>query len=202
MTIRELSEVDAVQLSNLLIDMYQHVDSVEGFIPIPYDNLNVRCMLTDSRYYFLGAFEGDTLIGTLCLDYLCSDLLKALGLQERFKFEKIIELNFVVVHSCFRGRGVMKSLINAVFEKVQSEKFTIMFGKANKFNFATISSYLHSQFERLFDYDQQINKEDFKFIAESEHIKSYAKHSALKTLQNFEKEKYITLKFSILVKHL
>ena len=202
MMIRELTEKDAVHLSRLLIDMYQHLDNIEGFVPIPYDNLNVRCMLTDSRYYFLGAFENDIMVGVICLDYLCSDLLETTGLQEHFKFEKIVELNFVIVHSNFRKRGIMKELLNHALEHITANKFGVLFGKANKFNFATISSYLKSQFERLFDYNQQINKEDFKFIAESEYVKPYAKHSALKTLQQFEKEKFITLKFSILVKHL
>ena len=202
MTIRELTEDDASVFSNLIIDMYQHIDDIEGFVPILYDNLNVRCMLTNSRYYFLGAFENNMLIGVACLDYLCSDLLEEVGLQERFKFEKIIELNFVVVHSNFRGRGIMRELYKQLLEKVNKENYSIMFSKANKFNFATISSYLHSEFSRLFDYEQKINKEDFKFIASSNFLKPHAKFSAENTLKRFEHEKFITLKFSILVKHL
>lgn len=202
MTIRELTENDAKVFGNLIIDMYQHIDDIEGFVPIPYDNLNIRCMLTNSRYYFLGAFEDNMLIGVACLDYLCSELLEEIGLQERFKFEKIIELNFVVVHSDYRGKGVMRELYKHVLAKANSEHFSIIFGKANKFNFATISSYLHSEFSRLFDYEQKINKEDFKFIANSSFLKPHAKYSALNTLKRFEHQKFITLKFSILIKHL
>lgn len=202
MTIRELTESDAHAFSELIIDMYTHTDDIEGFIPIPYDNLNIRCMLTNSRYYFLGAFEDNMLIGAACLDYLCSELLEETGLQERYRFEKIIELNFVVVHSNFRGQGLMRELYKRLIEKVNKEHFSIIFGKANKFNFATISSYLHSEFSRLFDYEQKINKEDFKFIANSEFLKPHAKYSALNTLKRFENEKFITLKYSILVKQL
>lgn len=202
MIIRELTESDANAFSNLIIDMYQHVDDIEGFVPIPYDNLNIRCMLTNRRYYFLGAFEDDMLIGLTCLDYLCSDLIKETDLQNRFEFEKIIELNFVVVHSQFRGKGVMRELFAHVVEKVTAEHYTIICGKANKFNFSTISSYLHSQFERLFDYQQKINKEDFKFIANSPYLKPATKYSALNTLKRFEHQKFITLKYSVLVKHL
>ena len=202
MIIRELTEYDAKLFGDLIIDMYQHTNDIEGFVPIPYDNLNIRCMLTNSRYYFLGAFEGELLIGIACLDYLCSDLLDEIGLQKRFQFEKIIELNFVVVHSNFRGKGIMKELYKNILEKVNAEHFSIIFGKANKFNFATISSYLHSEFSRLFDYEQKINKEDFKFIANSNFLKAHAKYSALNTLKRFEHEKFITLKYSILIKHL
>jgi len=202
MTIRQLNEQDANLFSNLIIDMYQHVDDIEGFVPIPYDNLNIRCMLTNRRYYFLGAFENDMLIGLICIDYLCSDLLDEIGLQSNFEFEKIIELCFVVVHSKFRGKGVMRDLYRHIIEKVKAEHYSIMFGKANKFNFSTISSYLHSEFTRLFDYEQKINKEDFKFIANSSFLSPHAKYSALNTLKRFEHEKFITSKYSILIKHL
>lgn len=202
MTFRELTESDAGMFSSLIIDMYQHINDIEGFVPIPYDNLNIRSMLTNSRYYFLGAFEQDMLIGIGCIDYFCSDLLEETGLQERFKFEKIVELSFVVVHSNFRGKGIMREIYKQILEKVNAEHFSIIFGKANKFNFSTISSYLHSEFTRLFDYEQKINKEDFKFIANSNFLKPHTKYAALNTLKRFEHQKFITLKYSILIKHL
>ena len=67
MEIRELGEADASVLSNLFINMYENLDNIEGFVPILYDQLNVRAMLTNSRYYILGAFENNNLIGAVCL---------------------------------------------------------------------------------------------------------------------------------------
>lgn len=201
MEIRELTLDDANMFSQLLIDMYSSLNDLEEFVPIPYDVLNIKSMLLNSRYYFLGAFENNMLVGTICLDYLCSNLLETTDIKKHYPFEKIVELNFVVVHTNFRGKGIMRSLLTEILAKLQSENYTVIFGKANKFSFSTISSYLHSQFERLFDYEQKISKQDFEYIASAKFIKPTTKHKALKTLERFKNEKYITLKFSVLTKY-
>lgn len=72
--IRELSEQDSTQFSELIIDMYAHLENLEWFSPMPYDEESVRQIIANPRFYIVGAFAGSKLVGVASLDYKCGNL--------------------------------------------------------------------------------------------------------------------------------
>ena len=81
MVIRQLQTKDAKQFSKLMINMYEHLHNLEWFTPMPYDIKNVVGMIENPRFYIVGAFIRNKLIGVSSLDYKCGKLIGKIDLQ-------------------------------------------------------------------------------------------------------------------------
>ena len=74
-TIRQLHECDAEKFCELIIDMYGHLDNPEWFSPMPFYIDSVKGMINNPRFYIIGLWDSDRLVGVSSLDYKCGKLI-------------------------------------------------------------------------------------------------------------------------------
>lgn len=108
MEIRELNENDAKQFADLIVDMYSNLENLECFTAMPYDLENVSGMIKTPRFYIIGAFVDNILVGISSLDYKCGKLIGKINFPEDCNTEKLVEVGFNIVHSGYRGRKIMQ----------------------------------------------------------------------------------------------
>lgn len=202
MIIRKLEEKDAKAFSDLIVDMYSNLENLEWFSPMPYDLENVKTMISKERFYIIGAFESDTLCGVSSLDYKCGKLIGKIELPKECNTNSLVETGFTMVHSNFRGRGIMKLMVQHLLNKLKEDGFEWAFGKVHKDNFASSKSLIKNGFEIFSPYTKPVNKEEFIALSSKDFFSSVGKQNAQKTLEKFKDSDEIIVDYNILVKKL
>ncbi len=202
MIIRQLAIQDTQQFCDLIVDMYGHLENLEWFSPMPYDYDNVSTMIQKPRFYIIGCFEGDTLCGVSSLDYKCGKLIGKIDLPQDCNTDSLVEIGFNIVHSQHRGKGIMKTMVEYLLNKIKQDNFEWVFAKVHKDNFASSKSLIKNDFLVFSDYSKPVNKQDFISLSSQEFFSPQGKLKAQNTLQKFSDQEDIIVDYNILIKKL
>ena len=202
MIIRQLTIDDTQQFCDLIVDMYGHLENLEWFSPMPYDYDNVSTMIQKPRFYIIGCFEGDTLCGVSSLDYKCGKLIGKIDLPQDCNTDSLVEIGFNIVHSQHRGKGIMKTMVEYLLNKIKQDNFEWVFAKVHKDNFASSKSLIKNDFLVFSDYSKPVNKQDFVSLSSQDFFSPQGKLKAQNTLQKFIDQEEIVVDYNILIKKL
>lgn len=183
--IRQLEVKDTKDFCNLIVNMYSNLENLEWFTPMPYDYDNVKGMIENPRFYIIGYFENDTLCGVGSLDYKCGKLIGKIDFPDNCNTDKLVEVGFHIVHTKYRGNGIMKKMLNYLLEKIENDGFEWVFGKVNKDNLASYNSLLKCGFYDFNRYVKPVKIKDFKELSSADFFCKKGKENADKTLAKY-----------------
>ena len=202
MLIRQLIEADAQAFSELIINMYAHLENLEWFSPMPYDIENVQNIITNPRFYIIGIFDGDILCAVSSFDYKCGKLIGKIEFPTNCNTSKLVEIGFTMVHSNYKGRGIMKQMVKFLLDKAKEDGFEWVFSKVHKNNFASSKSLLNNGFEVYSSYKKPVNKQEFISLFSQDFFSKQGKVNAKNTLSKFLNNDDIIVNYNILLKSL
>ena len=198
--IRRLEEKDTQAFSELIIDMYSHLENLEWFSPMPYDYDSVLSMITNDRFFIIGYFDGDTLCGVSSLDYKCGKLIGKVDLPSE---ERIVEIGFNMVHSKYRGQGIMAKMVSYLLDKIKSDNFQWVFAKVHKDNLASSKSLIKNGLTVYSSYTKPVKIADFVALSSADFFSAVGKENAKKTLSRYsENATEIFVDYNIITKKL
>ncbi len=200
MEFRQLSEQDAKESSLLIVNMYGNLDNLEWFSPMPYDEENVKNILTNPRYFVLGAFEDKKLCALSSLDFKCGKLIGQSCIPPYCSIENTVEIGFTMVNSNFLGQGIMKRLIEQLEKQAQLLNKKYIFGKVHIDNLASYISFIHSGFKEYSRFDKEVKREDFEAFLSSGLLKATTLNKAKNSL--FHATNNVIVKYAILIKEI
>lgn len=199
MDIRKLEEKDAKEFSELIVNMYSHLDNLEWFTPMPYDLDNVKGMISNPRFYIIGAFINDKLVGVSSLDYKCGKLIGKINFPSECDTNKLVEIGFNLVHYDYRGNKIMQKLIDFLLEKIKKDGFEWAFTKVHEDNIASNKSCENKGFKKWCHYTKAVNKQEFEMLASQPFFSKIGKENSIKTLEKFKDREDIIVEYNILV---
>ncbi len=202
MQIRSLEIKDAKAFSNLIIDMYSHIDDLEWFSPMPYSQEAAADMICSPRLFIVGAFEGKQLVGVSSLDYKCGKLSGKIDFPEECNTDKLVEIGFNIVHSEYRGHKIMQQLIDWLLVKIKSDGYEWAFTKVHKDNIASEKSCLNKGFTYYLSYPKEVKKPDFIDLAWQPFFSSIGKERAMATLDKFKDQEKIIVEYNIFIQRI
>ena len=203
MEIRQLRLEDASQFSDLIKDMYGHLENLEWFSPMPFDLESVKGMIEKPRFYIVGLFDGEVLCGVSSLDYKCGKLIGKIDFPKECNTDKLVEIGFTMVHSKYKGNGYMKVLVDHLLDKITKDGFEWAFGKVHKNNLASSTSLIRKGFAVYCDYVKPVSISDFVGLSSQDFFSKTGKENAKNTLSKYtEADTEIIVDYNILVKKL
>lgn len=198
--IKKLEEKNTQAFCDLIIDMYSHLDNLEWFSPMPYDYDSVLSMITNDRFFIIGYFDGDTLCGVSSLDYKCGKLIGKVDLPSE---DSIVEIGFNMVHSKYRGQGIMAKMVSYLLDKIKSDNFQWVFAKVHKDNLASSKSLIKNGLTVYSSYTKPVKMADFVALSSAEFFSAVGKENAKKTLSRYsENDTEIFVDYNIITKKL
>ena len=201
--IRELTIEDAEQFAELIKNMYSDLENLEWFSPMPFDVENVRNMLTNPRFYVIGYYDNDILCGVSSLDYKCGKLIGKVDFPKECDTSKLVEIGFTMVHSNYKGNGIMKKLVAHLLNKIKEDGFLWVFGKVHKDNLASSTSIIRNGFEICSQYLKPVKVAEFKALANEDFFSQKGKENAKITLSKInENDEEIIVDYNIIIKKL
>ena len=203
MNIRQLEDKDVIAFRELIINMYSNLENLEWFSPMPYDEENVLGMINHPRFYIIGVFDDDKLVGVSSLDYKCGKLIGKVDFPTECDTTSLVEMAFNMVHSEYRGRGIMKMMINHLLDKITADGFKWAFSKVHKDNFASSKSLEHNGFTIFADYRKGVDMSDFVYLSSADFFSPKGKENAKITLSKYTPEDtQIIVDYNLLIKKL
>lgn len=187
MEIKKLEICDTQKFCDLIIDMYSHLENLEWFTPMPYDYESVKGMIENPRFFIIGVFENDTLCGVSSLDYKCGKLIGKVDFPTNCNTQKLVEIGFNIVASNHRGKGLMKTMVSYLINKLKQDNFEWVFAKVHKDNFASSKSILNNNFYKFSSYKKAVKIDDFISLSNQPFFSKLGKENAVKTLSNYPK---------------
>ena len=201
--IKQLTLLDAVKFQKLIINMYSNLENLEWFTPMPYDLENVKAILSNPRFYVIGFFDKDTLCGVCSFDYKCGKLIGKIEFPKDCNTDKLVEIGFTMVHSEYKGNGIMKKMVEYLINKAKDDGFEWIFSKVHIDNLASSKSLIFNGFEKYITYQKGVNLADFKSLAEQSFFSQLGKINAAKTLAKISPtDTEIIANYDILIKQL
>ncbi len=200
MDFRQLNENDAKEFSALIVDMYNHLENLEWFSPMQYDEENVKGLLTNPRFFVLGAFENNTLCGVSSFDFKCGKLIGQSFMPTYCSLDNTVEIGFTMVHSHFLGHGIMKQLIRQLEKQALLFDKQYIFGKVHVDNKASYLSFAHSGYNEFSQFEKAVKQEDFTLFLSAGLLMPSTAEKAKLSLQNAENDVHV--KYAILIKTL
>ena len=202
MLFRQLTTDDTKAFCDLIVNMYSDLENLEWFSPMPYDYENVKSIIENPRFYIVGVFDNDTLCAVSSFDYKCGKLIGKIDFPAECNTEKLAEIGFTMVHSNYKGQGIMKQMVNFLIEKANNDGLEWLFSKVNKSNFASSKSLQKNGFDTYCDYIKPVNKNEFISLSSQDFFSKTGKENAKVTLDNFKDAEEITVYYDILLKRL
>ncbi len=202
MEIRKLEIKDAEQFCNLIVNMYSNLGNLEWFTPMPYDAENVAGIIANPRFYIIGAFIDEKLVGVSSLDYKCGKLLDKIEFPKDCDLTKLVEIAFNIVHTDYRGNKIMQEMVCYLLDKIKKDGYKWAFAKVHKNNIASIKSCENSGFEIYCKYEKPVDKQDFISLSNQPFFCKTGKQNADKTLKHFQDSEKIIVDYNILMKKL
>lgn len=201
--IRQLTVNDTQQFCDLIVDMYSHLENLEWFTPMPYDFATVKSMLENSRFFIIGYFIDDVLCGVCSFDYKCGKLIGKVDFPADCNTDKLVEIGFTMVHSAYKGNGIMKKMVAYLLDKAKTDGFEWVFSKVHKDNFASSKSLIYNGFEKFSNYHKSVNLDDFKYLSSQPFFSPCGKQNAQITLSNLKSDdKEIWVDYDLIIKKL
>ncbi len=202
MLIRMLNTEDTQQFSDLIVNMYSDLQNLEWFSPMPYDYDNVKSMIEHPRFFIVGMFDGDKLCAVSSFDYKCGKLIGKVDFPKYCNTDKLVEIGFTMVHSQYKGQGIMKQLVAYLLDQAREQGFEWIFGKVHVNNLASSKSLQKNGFEICCSYTKPVSKADFVALSSQEFFSKSGKEYAKETLSKFENSEDIIVDYNILLKSL
>ena len=202
MIFRQVQEADTSDFCKLIVDMYSHLENLEWFTPMPYDEENVLGMIQHPRFYILGAYEEDKLIAVSALDYKCGKLIGKFDFPTECTLDNTVELAFNIVHSEHRGKGIMKSMLSILLEKIVADGYEWVFSKVHIDNLASSKSIIKNGLEIYKPYSKAVSKSDFISLSSQDFFSTKGKENAKVTLDRCKDNDDIIVNYNILIKKL
>ena len=201
--IRKLTINDTEEFCDLIVDMYAHLENLEWFSPMPYDYENVKSIIENPRFYVIGYFDNDKLCAVSSIDYKCGKLIGKVDFPAYCDTSKLVEFGFTMVHSNYRGNGIMKKLVSFLLQEARTQGFEWAFGKVHKDNFASSKSLIYNGFEVVGDYTKPVKVEDFKSLSSKDFFSKVGKENAIKTLSKIKSDdQEIIVDYNIILKEI
>ena len=202
MIFRKLEVNDTKSFCNLIVDMYSHLENMEWFSPMPFDYDNVKSIIENPGFYVLGAFDEDFLCAVSSLDYKCGKLIEKVDFPNNCDTNKLVEFGFTMVHSNYRGQGIMKKLVGQLIDISKNQGFEWAFGKVHTDNLASSTSLIRNDFEKKIKYNKLVKVSDIKQLLAEKVLSKTATNKILDRLSQIENEEFINVDYDILVKKL
>lgn len=202
MLIRQLNVDDTQSFCNLIINMYSDLENLEWFSPMPYDFNNVKAMIENPRFYIIGVFDNNQLVAVSSFDYKCGKLIGKINFPLNCDTNKLVEIAFTMVHSKFKGQGIMKKMVEFLLNKAKNDGFEWIFGKVHKNNFASSKSLQKNGFNIHCPYSKPVSKDDFISLSSQDFFSKQGKENAKITLNKFLDNDEIIVDYNILIKNI
>ena len=116
--------------------------------------------------------------------------------------KKMVEIAFTMVHSNYRGNGIMKTLVNKLIAEAKSQNFEWVFGKVHKDNFASSRSLINNAFYKHCDYKKLVKIETIKTLLSFNVLSNKATRKIEDKLKLQSNETFIQVDYQILLKKL
>lgn len=201
MEIRKLNIENAQAFSELIVNMYSDLENLEWFSPMPFDLENVKSMIESPRFYIVGVFDNDRLVAVSSFDYKCGKLIGKIDFPKQCNTDKLVEIGFTMVHSAYKGQGIMKKMVEFLLNEAKNQGFEWIFSKVHINNFASSKSLQKNGFEIHCAYTKPVNKNEFITLSSQDFLKR-GKENAEHTLNKFAKAEEIIVDYNILIKKL
>ena len=202
MIIRKLNENDTQNFCDLIVNMYSNLENLEWFSPMPYDYGNVKSIINNPRFFVIGVFINEKLCAVSSFDYKCGKLIGKIDFPKNCNTYRLVEIGFTMVHSNFKGQGIMKKMVEYLLTKAKQDGFEWVFSKVNKYNFASSKSLIHNNFKVFTSYKKVVDKNDFISLSSQDFFSRIGKINAEKTLLKFKNYNEIIVDYDILLKNL
>ena len=202
MLIRQLNVDDTQSFCNLIVNMYSDLENLEWFSPMPYDFNNVKSMIENPRFYIIGVYDNNQLVAVSSFDYKCGKLIGKINFPSNCDTSKLVEIAFTMVHSEFKGRGIMKEMVKVLIDKAKFDGFEWVFGKVHKDNLASSKSLQKNGFNIHCPYSKPVNKDDFISLSSQDFFSKQGKENAKITLNKFLNNSEIIVDYNILIKNI
>ena len=200
MIFRKLEVQDTKNFCNLIVDMYSHLENIEWFSPMPFDYDNVKSIIENQRFYVLGAFDEDFLCAVSSLDYKCGQLIGKVDFPTDCVTNKLVEFGFTMVHSNYRGQGIMKKLVGQLIDISKNQGLEWAFGKVHKDNLASSTYFIRNGFEKKLKYNKPVKVADIKQLLSKKVLSKTATDKILDRLCQISNEEFIYVDYDILIK--
>ena len=202
MEIKQLTTADTQQFCDLIVDMYSNLQNLEWFTPMPYDFDNVKNMIEKDRFFIIGVFDNNKLCAVSSLDYKCGKLIGKIDLPQDCSLENTVEIAFNIVHSQHQGKGLMKTMVSFLLEKIKKDNYKYAKSKAHKDNLASCKSLLKNNFEVYSTYKKEVDINDFINLSSQPFFSKTGKENAQKTLANYtDEDKNIIVDYNVYIKN-
>ena len=202
MEIRKLTTDDAKQFSELIVDMYANLTSIEWFSPMPFKENDVAEIISKPRFYIVGAFDNNFLCAVASLDYKCGKLIGKIDFPKECDTDKLVEFGFTMVHSKYRGQGIMKTLVAHLIEVAKSQGLEWGFGKVHKDNLASSTSMIRKGFYKTNDYNKPVKIEEIQSLINDKVLNETATKNILAKISKNDDKDFIYVDYEILMKKL
>ena len=202
MIFKKLKIEDTKSFCDLIVDMYSHLDNIEWFSPMPFDYDNVKSIIENPRFYILGAFDKDFLCAVSSLDYKCGKLIGKIDFPKECDTNKLVEFGFTMVHSNYRGQGIMKKLVAQLIDTSKKQGLEWAFGKVHKDNLASSTSLIRNGFEKKMKYNKPVKVADIKQLLADKVLSKTATNNIIERLSRISNEEFINVDYDILIKKL
>ena len=200
MEIKRLTEKDAKKFSDLIIDMYGHLECLDWFSPMPFDLENIKQMISHPRFYIIGVFDGDNLCAVSSFDYKCGKLIGKIDFPKECNTDKLVEIGFTMVHSKYRGNGLMKKMVAYLVEEAKKQGFEWIFGKVHVDNLASSKSFLNNGFYKCLRFMKPTKVEDIKMLLNGKVLSEQAKVKITKRLEENIDAENLDNEYEIIIK--
>ena len=201
--IKQLTIDDSKQFCDLIINMYSNLENLEWFSPMPYDLDNVKSIIENPRFFIIGYFQDGVLCAVSSFDYKCGKLIGKIDLPKECNTNKLVEIGFTMVHSNYRGNGLMKKMVAYLTNKAKEDGFEWIFGKVHKDNLASSKSFLNNGFNKFSHYNKPVSITEFQLLASQPFFSEIGKINAQKTLSKTKNtDSEIMVNYDIIIKKL
>ncbi len=202
MIIRQLTTDDTKDFCDLIVNMYSNLENLEWFSPMPYDFNNAKSMIENQRFYIIGVFDNDILCAVSSFDYKCGKLVGKINFPSNCNTSKLVEIGFTMVHSDFKGQGIMKKMVEFLVNKAKNDGFEWIFSKVHKDNLASSKSLIKNGFNIYCSYTKPVNKKDFIYLSSQDFFSEKGKENSKITLNKFLNSDEIIVDYHIIIKDL
>lgn len=117
--------------------------------------------------------------------------------------DKLVEIGFTMVHSLYKGKGIMKTMVDFLLKEAKKECFEWVFSKVHKDNFASSKSLIYNGFKKFANYRKSIKVEEFKMLASQPFFSQSGRNNAKETLSKIKGgDDVIWVDYEIIIKKL
>ncbi len=157
MEYKKISIKDASKLSLLIKEMKDNLTNKSWFLPMESDIESVKEMINKTRFYILGAFDGENLAGIASLDYKNGKMPEKYPFPSWCDVSKMVEFSFCIVGVKYRGKGLMYEMLKKIREIAISQKYEFACCTVHNDNYPSKKNLLKIGFKYYMSVEQGSN---------------------------------------------